>query len=290
MTNKKIIALVFLILTASMWGISFISIKIALRVFPPMNLAFYRYLLAAALLYPIMKKTAPAEKLLKKDFPMMAVAGILGITLYFFFENNGVLRISANTASVIIAFLPIAASAAQAVFYKKSPSWITITGILASIIGVYFVLGADISAKSISGYFYMLGAVASFVAYLLVTKPLFDRYSDITITFYQSLFGSLAFLPFLFMETVRWDLMTINIAGNFLYLTIFCSALATYFYMYALNNLGVSVCAIFMNLSPVVTFIGSYVIFGETITSLQLFGTLIVIMSVTLVTLKEQQE
>lgn len=290
MPNRKVIALIFLILTASMWGISFISIKISLRVFPPMNLAFYRYMLAAALLYPIMKKTVPGEKLQKKDIPIMAAAGILGITLYFFFENNGILRISANTASVIIAFLPIAASAAQAIFYKKQPSIITLTGICASIAGVYLVLGADISAKSISGYFYMLGAVASFVAYLLVTKPLFDRYSDLTITFYQSLFGALAFLPFLFMETVRWDMMTLNIAGNFLYLAIFCSALATYFYMYALNHLGVAVCAIFMNLSPVVTFIGSYVIFGEIITGRQLFGTMIVILSVILVTLKEQPE
>lgn len=290
MQNKKLIALIFLILTASMWGISFISIKISLTVFPPMNLAFYRYLLAAALLYPIIKKTAPNEKLQKKDFPMMAVAGILGITLYFFFENNGILRISANTASVIIAFLPIAASAAQVFFYKKRPSLITLAGIVASVAGVYLVLGADISSKSISGYLYMLGAVASFVAYLLVTKPLFDRYSDITITFYQSLFGSLAFLPFLLMETVRWDLMTVNIAGNFLYLAIFCSALATYFYMYALNHLGVSVCAIFMNLSPIVTFIGSYVIFGELITLRQLFGTVIVILSVILVTVKEQPE
>ncbi len=290
MKNKKTLALIFLILTASFWGISFISIKIVLKVFPPMNLAFYRYLITAALIYPIMKKIAPGEKLQRKDFPMMAIAGILGISLYFFFENNGVLRISANTASVIVSFLPIAASAAQVIFYKKKPNIITLMGIFASVLGVYLVLGAEVSSKSIIGYLYMLGAVASFVAYMLVTKPLFDRYSDITITFYQSLFGSLAFVPFLFLETVRWDLMNLNIAGNFLYLTIFCSALATYFYMYALNHLGVSICAIFMNVSPIATFIGSYLIFGETITYSQLTGTFIVILSVIVVTLKEQPE
>jgi drug/metabolite transporter (DMT)-like permease len=54
--------------------------------------------------------------------------------------------------------------------------------------------------------------------------------------------------------------------------------------MYALNHLGVSIAAIFMNLLPVVTFIASFIIFGETMKLIQLMGAVVVIGAVTIVT------
>jgi drug/metabolite transporter (DMT)-like permease len=267
-----------------MWGISFISIKITMVVFPPMSLAFYRFLLASVILYPIMKRIDKKEALRKKDVPLVALAGVLGITVYFFFENNGLLRISANDASIIIAMLPVGAAIAERVFLKKKLKLISLIAIIASVFGIYMVIGGELRGGNPSGYWYMFGAIVSYSIYLILTKPLFDRYSDITVAFYQSLFGCIAFIPFLFFETVRWDLLTTNITLNFFFLAILCSAVASYFYMYALNHLGVSIAAVFMNLIPVVTFISSFIIFGETMKLIQLMGAVVVIGAVTVVT------
>ena len=265
MKKTTIIALILLILAIIMWGISFISIKITLEVFPPLSLAFYRFVITSVVLYPIMKRLAPKEKLLKKDMPLMAAAGIIGITIYFYFENNGILRISPSAASVIIAFMPVVATFGEIVFLKKKPKLTAAIGIILSIFGVYLVIGGDLSSGGNPyGYLYMLGATISFSIYLVITKPLFDTYSDITISFYQSLFGCIAFIPFLGLEKINWGLLNTNISLHFLFLAIFCSGIATYFYMYALNNLGVIISAVFMNLIPVVTFIVSYLWFGET--------------------------
>lgn len=291
MKKKRIIGLILLILTIIMWGISFISIKITLNVFPPLSLAFYRFVIASIILYPIMKLVAPKEKLLKKDIPLMSVAAIIGITIYFFFENNGILRISASAASVIIAFMPAVAVFGEIVFLKKPPKLIAVMGIILSIFGVYLVIGGDIATGgSLSGYFYMLGAAISFSIYLVITKPLFDTYSDITVSFYQSLFGCIAFIPFLGFEKVSWGLLNTNISLHFIFLAILCSGIATYFYMYALNNLGVTISAVFMNLIPVVTFIVSYLWFGETPNGIQILGATVVILSVTIVTLNEKNK
>ena len=65
MKKRNTIGLILLILTVIMWGISFISIKITMLVFPPLSLAFYRFVIASIILYPIMKLVAPKEKLLK---------------------------------------------------------------------------------------------------------------------------------------------------------------------------------------------------------------------------------
>lgn len=276
--------MILLIITAIMWGISFISIKIAMTVFPPMSLAFYRFLLASAILYPIMKRINKKEALRKKDVPLVALAGVLGITVYFYFENNGLLRISANDASIIIAMLPIGAAIGERVFLKKKLKLISWIAIITSVLGIYMVIGGELRGGDPSGYWYMFGAIVAYSIYLILTKPLFDRYSDITVAFYQSLFGCVAFIPFLFFETVRWDLLDTTITLNFFFLAVLCSAVASYFYMYALNHLGVSIAAVFMNLIPVVTFIASFIIFGETMTFIQIIGAGVVIVAVTAVT------
>ena len=60
--------------------------------------------------------------------------------------------------------------------------------------------------------------------------------------------------------------------------------------MFALNNLGVTISAVFMNLIPVVTFIASYFWYEEIPSTTQLLGAAIVIISVSIVTLSEKSK
>lgn len=289
MDRKKITAVVFLVGSTIMFGLSFVSIKISMEVFPPLSMAFYRFLIACLILYPMLRKMSPGENLKKEHLPLMAFSGILGITIYFFFENNGVLRISSNDASIIIAIMPVAAAVGERIFLKKKLSPISLAAIIASILGIYIIIGGKLEGGSISGYLYMVGAIVSFSIFMIITKPLFRSYSGIAVTFYQSLFGTLAFIPFLWLETVNWSQLNRNIIFHFLFLAIGCSAIANFMYIYALSNLSVATTAIFMNLIPVFTFIFSYFIFGDTLSLLQLFGAAVVIASVTVVTLQDSK-
>jgi drug/metabolite transporter (DMT)-like permease len=289
MDRKKITAVVFLVGSTIMFGLSFVSIKISMEVFPPLSMAFYRFLIACLILYPMLRKMSPGENLKKEHLPLMAFSGILGITIYFFFENNGVLRISSNDASIIIAIMPVAAAVGERIFLKKKLSPISLAAIIASILGIYIIIGGKLEGGSISGYLYMVGAIVSFSIFMIITKPLFRSYSGIAVTFYQSLFGTLAFIPFLWLETVNWSQLNGNIIFHFLFLAIGCSAIANFMYIYALSNLSVATTAIFMNLIPVFTFIFSYFIFGDTLSLLQLFGAAVVIASVTVVTLQDSK-
>jgi drug/metabolite transporter (DMT)-like permease len=289
MDRKKITAVIFLVGSTIMFGLSFVSIKISMEVFPPLSMAFYRFLIACLILYPMLRKMSPGENLKKEHLPLMSFSGILGITIYFFFENNGVLRISSNDASIIIAIMPVAAAVGERIFLKKKLSPISLAAIIASILGIYIIIGGKLEGGSISGYLYMVGAIVSFSIFMIITKPLFRSYSGIAVTFYQSLFGTLAFIPFLWLETVNWSQLNGNIIFHFLFLAIGCSAIANFMYIYALSNLSVATTAIFMNLIPVFTFIFSYFIFGDTLSLLQLFGAAVVIASVTVVTLQDSK-
>lgn len=287
MDKQRVKAIILLLISVVMFGLSFVSIKISMVVFPPISMAFYRFLIACFILYPILKRLSPGEKLKKKNVPLMAISGIIGITLYFYLENNGVLRISSNDASIIIAMMPIAAAIAESIFLKKKLSFLSLFAIFTSIFGIYMIIGGKLDGGSAAGYLYMVAAIITFTAFLIVTKPLFDLYSDIAVTFYQGLFGTIAFIPFLWFEKVNWELLTPNILFHFLFLAIGCSAIGNYFYLYALNNLSVATAAIFMNLIPVFTFIFSYFIFGDTLSLVQLVGAMVVIISVSIVTIQD---
>ncbi|NMR96503.1 EamA family transporter, partial [Vibrio parahaemolyticus] len=71
MNSKKIISIIFLLITVLAWGISFISIKISLVAFPPASLAFYRFFIAGIIQYLMMKRLKISEKIDKKDLPLL---------------------------------------------------------------------------------------------------------------------------------------------------------------------------------------------------------------------------
>jgi drug/metabolite transporter (DMT)-like permease len=295
------------------WGFSFISIKVAIAVFPPMTLGLFRFALALVFLFFIKRRLAPKEKLKVRDLPLLFGAGITGVTLYFFCENNGVSRVTASEASIITGAIPVLTMAAEWVGARlprpgagKIPReriggrrWL---GAAISMAGVWLVAGAALAVSgSLSGYVYMGGAALSWVAYCFLTRPLFARpgarasagasptgeapeasagNSRIYIVFWQSVFGALGFLPFAVAEYPQWGRPDLPILLHLLFLGVFCSALGYWLYAFSLEVLGVSVSSVFINFIPVVTVAGGFFLLGERLSPLQWIGAILVLAGV----------
>ena len=300
--NKK--ALASIIIVVFFWGFSFVSTKIAIAVFPPMSLAMLRFAIALVFLYFIKLKLAPNEKLRIKDIPLLFAAGLTGVTLYFFFENNGIALVSASEASIAVSSIPALIMITDLLAGKissgkkkqadgssdnniedvKKPSltkarqWI---GCFVSIAGVWLVAGVSFSISgNITGYIFMTGAAFSWAAYAFLTRPLFAHCSRIYIVFWQTAAGFIFFIPFSVMEFHRWGRPDIEVILHLLFLGIFCSAIGYWFYVRAMEVLGVSVSAIFINLIPVVTVISGFFILDDRLTLLQWIGAALVVSGV----------
>ena len=90
-----------------MWGLSFIASKHALSSgFSPMMLALVRYVMASACLLPMTLMKEKRLRLRRADILPMALSGLMGITLYYFFEYQGISRTSTVNASLILAAIP----------------------------------------------------------------------------------------------------------------------------------------------------------------------------------------
>ncbi|MDR0444259.1 MAG: DMT family transporter [Treponema sp.] len=295
MTNNKRNALAAIIICVLLWGFSFISIKITVAVFPPMSLGMLRFAIALFFLYFIKLKLAPAEKLRAKDIPLLIAAGLSGVTLYFFFENNGVAMVSVSEASIAVGSIPVLTMIADWLAGKitslrrnrmahnsssaiRASQWL---GCLISIAGVWLVAGVSFALSgSILGYIYMTGAAMSWVIYSFLTRSLFARCSRIYIVFWQTVAGFIFFIPFSVAEFQSWGNANTEVIIHLLFLGIFCSAFGYWFYVQALETLGVSVCAIFINLIPVVTVVAGFFMMGDRLTLLQWLGAALVIAGV----------
>ncbi|MCL2277631.1 MAG: DMT family transporter [Treponema sp.] len=279
--------MIAIILCVLFWGFSFISTKIAIIVFPPMSLAMLRFAIALVFLYFIKLKLAPNEKPRLKDIPLLLTAGLTGVTLYFYFENNGIALVSASEASIAISSIPALTMITEMIAGKITKKdlrpaafrqWI---GCLVSITGVWLVAGVSFSISgNVTGYIFMTGAALSWVAYSFLTRPLFAHCSRIYIVFWQTAAGFVFFLPFTIIEFSCWGKADIEVIAHVVFLGIFCSALGYWFYVRAMEDLGVSVCAIFINLIPVVTVIFGFFLLGDRLTPLQWIGAALVVSGV----------
>jgi drug/metabolite transporter (DMT)-like permease len=273
--------------TVFVWGLSFVSSKTILNTgVPPMTMVCIRFVIAAVVINIILKKVEPETRLKRKDVVPLLVTGLLGITVYFFFESRGIKLTSASHASLIIAAIPVFTVLGEILFFRQRITLLAAAGITLSVFGVFFVVrspGVQISSGSLAGDLFMFGACMSWVAYILLSKNLHKRLSDLAITAYQSLFGTFFLIPFALLEHARWVPITVTAALNIVYLALFCSAAANFLYMYGLTRLGPIAISPFTNLVPVVGVIGGVVILGEAVGVLQIVGGVIIIAGVLLV-------
>lgn len=292
MNKKRVLPYLAICFVMVIWGISFLSIKVTVNVLGAMSLAFSRFAIASVLLMIFLKIREPKTRLMKKDFPRMGISAIVGISFYFFLENNGVKMTTASTASIIIATIPIFTILADYIFRGNRITLPKVLGVLFSFAGVYLIVGnsgkLDFSSRYFTGNMLMFGAALSWVLYSMLTKPLEKNYSGLATTTYQTVIATIAILPFTFFEHNQWSGVNMIIIANILFLGILCSALGYFLYIYSIRELGIDLVSIFINLIPVITIICSYFVLDEKITPIQLVGGGIIIFAVYMVDLSNR--
>ena len=273
--------------TVLFWGLSFVSSKTILNSgVPPMTMVAIRFVIATVILNVLLRRFDPAARLRKKDLLPLAVSGLFGVTIYFFFESRGIRLTSASHASLIIAVIPVVTVIAETILFRTRISLLVILGILLSVVGVVFVVdrpGAAGGSGSLVGDLFMFGACISWVVYIVLSRNLHQRLSEIAITAYQSLFGTAFLIPLALLEMHQWVPITLAAGLNLAYLAVFCSALSNFLYVYSLSALGPIAVSPYVNLIPVVGVLGGVVLLGESLVWSQIVGGVVILAGVVLV-------
>ena len=278
------LANIAMMITVLAWGTSFISTKIALTEIPPITLAFIRFFITSLILYTIIKKIEPNTVPAKTDQYKMALAGFVGISVYFFLENTGIKLTTASNASLITSFVPILSIALNMLFFKARLNGLEAIGVAIGIIGAYLTVTAngniDFSSDNFKGNLYMIGAMIAWAVYTILSKQMQRNYSGLFIITYQTIFATFTLLPLSFLEYDQWQTFSVSTFFQVLYLATICSGLGYFFYGYALKTIDVVVTTLYLNCIPVVGVISGYFILDEQILPIQILGGATIILAI----------
>lgn len=286
MKDKKtphIMAFILMII----WSLSYLSIKVVSKEVSPTLSAFYRFVLAAIILFVILKVKFPEEKVLKEDRFKFALGGLFGVTIYFIFENYSVAYTSASNVAILIASIPVFTIFTQRMIYKEKLTYGKIFGAVLSLFGIIIIISSkgkvSLFSKGSIGDLMALGAVFSWVIYNMVCSSFKGHYKVITITTYEIMWGSLFLSPSLFFNDLH--IPSTKVILNLIFLSIFCSCVGYVLYVHCLKELGATIITTYINLQPIMSLIAAAVILKETITIWQVAGCIVIIVGVTLVSL-----
>lgn len=266
--------------TVFIWGTTFISTKVLLRDFQPVEILFFRFVmgfLALCLADPHrMKGTTRGQECL------FAAAGLCGITLYYLLENVALTFTLASNAGVIISTAPFFTALLAMAGNKKEerPGWNFFLGFLVSIAGIGLIgfNGARLRLNP-AGDLLVVGAAFVWACYSLLMKEIGAfGYPVIRVTRRVFFYGLLFMVPALFLFHFRLDLSRfrepLNVF-NMLYLGLGASAACFVTWNYAVKVLGAVKSVIYIYLNPVVTVFASALILREPVTMLSAAGTLL---------------
>jgi len=150
----------WLALLASIWGASYMFIKIGLRDLSPAMVAFTRIGLAAAVLMPIAAARG-ALRGLRRHIPVIVLVGAVQVAGPFLLIALGEQEISSALAGILVATAPIfTAVLAIWVDHEERSEGARLVGIVIGIAGVVALFGLDLSGSGSA----LLGGLAVVLA------------------------------------------------------------------------------------------------------------------------------
>lgn len=280
MKNKETIGHIAAIITITIWGTTFISTKLLLQTFQPVEILFYRFVIGFFALLVACPKRLKTKSW--KEEVTFAAAGFSGLCLYYLLENVALTYTLASNVGVIISIAPFF-TALLVHFFIKSEEKIPIVfyvGFVVAMLGIACISfnGAKLSLNPIGD---LLAVFAAFVwaVYSLLTRRIGKfGYSIILSTKRTFFYGILFMIPIMFYKNYRIDIsrfMNQTVLFNILYLGLGASALCFATWNFAVKELGAVKTSVYIYLVPVITVIMSWLILGETLTVLSAAGTVL---------------
>lgn len=270
------------LLTILIWGTTFISTKILLVDFQPVEILFFRFIMG----YLVLLITYPhgIKKLSRKQETTFAAAGFCGICLYYLLENVALTYTMASNVGVIISVAPFI-TAIMVHLFMKSEERLRINffvGFIVAMVGIILISfnGSQLKLNPVGD---ILAFAAAFVwaCYSILTKKIGSFGLPVIFTTRRTFFyGILFMIPTLFLFDFQSDVLRFTDMKNLLnilYLGIGASALCFVTWNYAVKILGAVKTSIYIYMVPVITVITSMLVLKETVTFLSITGTILAI-------------
>ena len=277
MENRKIQGHLCALFTVMVWGTTFVSTKVLLRTFTPMEIMVARFAIGFLALLAAGSGLMRPQK--RRHEGLFALAGLFGVTLYFLMENIALTYISASLVGVIVAAAPLCTAIAAAVaLHEKLTRWFFL-GFFCAMAGIALASLAGVHELHLDprGALLCIGAAAVWGVYSVLVRRLGAMgYRTVPLTCRIFGYG----LLFLLVPAVLEGFPTPFSAwvapqhlANLLFLGLCASAACFVTWNRAVFLLGPIRTSAYIYASPVVTIVCSAVVLHERMTPVMWLGT-----------------
>ena len=268
------------ILTIFIWGTTFVATKVLLRDFTPIEILFYRFTIAYAVLWLVAPRLLRTRG--RREELLFAGAGLCGVTLYFLLENIALTYSMVSNVGVILSISPFFTAIAVCFLLDgEGPALRFFVGFASAITGIALIAfnGSAVFETNPLGDVLALLAAAVWALYsTLMRKISAFGYNNIQCTRRVFFYGLLFMLPVLGVFGFRAGFERFaqpqNLL-NILFLGIGASALCFVTWNWSVKILGAVKTSAYIYAVPVINSAAAVIVLDERITSIAALGTVL---------------
>lgn len=282
--SKNQLAVLSLIIANLIWGAAPPIFKWSLQDIQPFTLAFFRFALATAIIFPFVRKKL---KIHTEDLPLLLFLSMIGLTFNIAYYFVGLKLSSSINVPIIASAAPIFIIIGSAIFFHEKPKKKVIEGTLISLIGILIIVLRPIFENgldsSLIGNLLFVVSMGLSVFYTLLLKELSPKYNPLTLTFWIFLITSLSLIPLVSFEASQTNQLilfdTKSIIG-ILFGAIFCSTVAFGLETFAIKYISANEIGVFSYIDPIIAIVIAKPLLGETVTNTFLIGSILVFLGI----------
>lgn len=257
----------------------------------PMSIVFFRVIGAAALFWltSLFVETQIVEK---KDMLKMLWLALFGVVINQIFFIYGLSITSPINSSIIMISNPIMVFIFTLMVLKERITSLKVSGLALAIIGAILILryrgNFEIGSDTVAGDIMTLINSASWAIFIVMVKPIMQKYNTVTVMRWLFLFGSIYMLPIGTKAAIETNWQHFN--SDALFALGFVIIATTYFAyllnIYGLRELSPNMVSSYIYLQPFLATLFA-ILFGEDhLTPTKLFSGILIILGLVLINKK----
>ena len=286
-------ALVWLVL-ALIWSTTWIFIKIGLDDLPPVAFAYARFIVAIAILFPVIKIQKIQLPKSVAEWRLIALTGVLQFSINYALVFWSEQHITSGLAAVLQATITVFGLVLAWIFLPNEQ--ITrrkIIAVVMGVIGVAVIFNDQLRVESWMAFAgcvaIVIGAYAAAQASILV-KARGGNIHPASLVFCQMICGLPAIIIYSLLR--EGDPLTFNWSWKasvcVLYLSVLGTVTAFWLYYWLLRQIESTKAMMISLVTPLLAVVIGNVVLGETLPPLTFFGGLLIIASIGLIVLRRK--
>lgn len=290
--NKRLLAHLALFAANLIYGINY---TVAKEVMPdyiePLGFILVR-VIGAVVLFWLCYALFYYEKVKKGDLLKLAICGLFGVAINQMLFFEGLNLTTPINAAVIMVSNPILVLLFGIVFATERFSTKKGIGVALGALGAIVLItnGGQLSLNKehFCGNIMVFFNASSYAVYLVLVKPLMQKYKPITVISWVFLFGILFVIPFGWsdFQAIQWATMPSGILWRVAFVVVGTTFLAYLFNIYGLKTLNPSTVSTYIYLQPVLASIVAIIASSDSLDLTKICSTVFIFLGVYLVSHK----